>query len=258
MSESTYGALFSLGLFTGMLLFAEVGRRIGMRWMADGTGASGSGRSLVENAVLALLGLILAFTFSGAALRFDARRKLVVEEANAIGTAWLRLDLLPATAQSVERDLFRRYLDSRLAIYRALPDIEAAYAALPRATNLQAEIWKHAVAACEERHDPSTTSLVLSSLNAMFDIATSRTEATKVHPPRVIFVLLGSLAFACALVAGYGIASGRKRRWGHVVGFAAVISLSVYVIVELEFPRMGFVTVSDSDQLLEDLRASMK
>jgi hypothetical protein len=80
----------------------------------------------VEGSVFGLLGLLVAFTFSGASSRFDTRRHLIVEETNAIGTAYLRLDVLPSTVQPALRDSFRRYLDSRLAIYRKLPDAAAA------------------------------------------------------------------------------------------------------------------------------------
>jgi hypothetical protein len=80
------------------------------------------GLGAIEGAIFGLLGLILAFSFSGALTRFDARRHLVVEEANDIGTAWLRVALLPADAQPPMRDLFRRYLDSRIEVYRKVPD----------------------------------------------------------------------------------------------------------------------------------------
>ena len=82
-----------------------------------------AGAGVVDGAVFGLLGLLVAFTFSGAATRFDARRQLVVEEANAIGAAYLRLDVLPAAAQPALRARFREYLDSRLAAYRAVPDM---------------------------------------------------------------------------------------------------------------------------------------
>ena len=88
----------------------------------------------VEGAVYGLLGLLIAFSFSGAASRFEARRDLIVQEANAIGTAYLRLDLLPDEARDGLREKFRRYLDTRLSAYRKMPDIEAAMAELARAS----------------------------------------------------------------------------------------------------------------------------
>ena len=100
--------------------------------------------------VFGLLGLLIAFTFSGAATRFDDRRHLVRQEANIIGTAWLRLDLLPDTPRENLRNLFRRYLDSRLETYDRLPDLDAFRAGLARSGQLQNEIWSKAVAACRE------------------------------------------------------------------------------------------------------------
>ena len=147
MNLTLVASLTALGLFGGVLLLVETGRRIGKRRMAQ-DGEARAGMGAVEGAVFGLMGLLIAFTFTGAATRFDARRQLVTEEANNIGTAWLRLDLLPTDAQPALRDSFRRYLDSRLEVYQKLPDLEAAMAALARAGALQGEIWTQAVAAC--------------------------------------------------------------------------------------------------------------
>ena len=116
-----------------MILLLELGRRLGRRRQGRDEEGARAGLGAVEGAVFTLLGLLIAFTFSGAASRFDMRRQLIGQEANAIGTAWLRLDLLPAQAQPELRDLFRRYLDLRLAAYRKMPDVEAALAELSQA-----------------------------------------------------------------------------------------------------------------------------
>ena len=99
------------GLFAGMILLLEVGRRLGRRRHGRDEEGARAGLGAVEGAVFALLGLLIAFTFSSAASRFDTRRQLIVQEGNAIGTAWLRLDLLLSSAQPELRDLFRRFLD---------------------------------------------------------------------------------------------------------------------------------------------------
>src|SRR5438034_9907293 len=141
MTYTLYTALLSLGLFVGMLVLLEVGRRIGVQRLAQNPEGAEAGVAVVDGAVFALLGLLIAFTFSGAASRFDTRRQLIVEETNAIGTAWLRLDLLPASAQPLLRDEFRKYLDARLAAFRKIPDLAAANAELTRAGALQNDIW---------------------------------------------------------------------------------------------------------------------
>ena len=91
--------LIAIGLFAAMVLLLSTGRRLGTRRLALDPEGARAGASTVDGAVFGMLGLLIAFTFSGASTRFEARRELVVEEANAIGTAWLRLDLLPSIAQ---------------------------------------------------------------------------------------------------------------------------------------------------------------
>src|SRR5580704_8585929 len=165
--------IFTFWLLASCLLLVilaslEVGRRIGIhRRKADPEGAS-TGLGAIEGAVFGLMGLLIAFTFSGAASRFDARRQLVGEEANAIGTAYLRIDLLPQSAQPALREDFRNYADARLATFRKVrTDMEAAKAEFNLANQLQGKIWNEAVATCKEVNSPAVTTLVLSSLNEM-------------------------------------------------------------------------------------------
>jgi hypothetical protein len=257
MSVTLLAALTALGLFGGVLLLEEIGRRVGVRRMARDSEGARAGAGAVEGAVFGLLGLLIAFTFTGAAARFDDRRHLITEEANDIGTAWLRLDLLPASAQPPLRESFRRYLDSRLEVYQKLPDLGAAQAALARSVALQGEIWNQAVAACREAPAPANM-LLLPALNQMIDITTTRTVATKIHPPAIIFVMLVVLTLIGGLFAGYGMAAAKTRSWVHMVGFAFVMAAGVYIILDLEYPRMGLIHLHDADQVLVDLRQSMK
>jgi hypothetical protein len=258
MSTIAAGILFSVVLFAGILLLMAAGRNIGARRIAEEGKAASKGFGALEGAIFGLLGLILAFLFSGALSRFDARRQLVVEEANDIGTAWLRVDLLRPDDQSTMRDLFRSYLDSRIEVYHKLPDIDAAKVELGKSQELQAEIWKLAVPSAQATGTTQASMLLLPALNAMFDITTTRTEATKMHPPSVIIAMLGVLALACSLFAGYDMA--HRQRWNllHSSAFALVLSVTVYVIIDLEYPRLGLIRMSDSDEVLVALRESMK
>jgi hypothetical protein len=139
MDHGVYVSLFALGLFLGMLMLLEVGRRIGVRRLAADPQGAEAGVGTVQGAVFALLGLLIAFTFSGAASRFDTRRQLIVEETNDIGTAYLRLDLLPVDAQPGLREKFRGYVDARLEIYRKLPDMTAVQEEMAKAIGCR---WK--------------------------------------------------------------------------------------------------------------------
>jgi hypothetical protein len=257
MSQELSSVAFSLSLFLGVLLFLVIGRRIGVRRAAQDPEGARAGVAAVEGAVFGLMGLLIAFTFSGAAARFDARRQLIVDEANAIGTAWLRLDLVPATAQPAIRQGFRDYLDSRLATYRNLSDREAVEQEWARSVRLQGEIWTRAVAACREPGTQQATMLLLPALNQMIDISTTRAMATRMHPPVIIFAMLFGLSLIAALLAGFAMVGGRSPSWLHVIGFAAVMAITVYVILDLEYPRRGLIRVDRFDQALIDLRGSM-
>ena len=258
MYQAFSTTLTAIALFIAMLVLLEVGRRVGNKRLASDPEGARAGTGAVEGAVFALLGLLIAFTFSGAASRFDARRDLVVQESNAIGTAYLRLDLLPANAQPAMREMFRQYLDARLDVYRALPDLQAAYAALGTANDLQTDIWNAALANGQQTGAmPDAIKLLLPALNDMFDIASSRTMAAEMHPPMVIYGLLYLMAMASALLAGYGMSGGRSRSWLHVIALPAVMAIAVYIIIDIEYPRLGLIKVDSFDKTLVDLRAGM-
>jgi hypothetical protein len=245
-------SLVAFGLFVALMFFFEVGHRIGVRRIDEDASNAG----VLDGAIFALLGLLIAFTFSGATTRFDERRQLILEEANNISTAYARLDLLPVAAQPQVRELFRRYVDTRLAAYRALPDIKAAQAELDRASVLQAELWTASVAAASGSQ--SATMLLLPAINAVGDIASTRTAAGRMHPPLMIFALLLGLAMLSALIAGRSMASRSGRRWLHTVIYAIALAGAVYVIVDIEFPRFGLIRVDDFDHLLVEVRHAMK
>jgi hypothetical protein len=247
------------GLFFGMLLLFEVGRRFGIaRRRRDPDGAD-KGSAPVEAAVFGLLSLLLAFTFSGAASRFEERRHLITEEANAISTAYIRIDLLPSDAQPAIKQLFARYLKTRTDIYHDAEDVTLTKARSAETDILQSEIWSKAVAA-SQRPDAATHAamLLLPAINEMFDITTSRTAAMQNHPPRVIFFLLAALGLISALLAGYVMSGTVVRSWFYMLLFAATISATFFVIVDLEFPRFGLIRVDEADKVLSDLRTLVK
>ncbi len=246
-------------LFAGMLACLEIGRRLGIRRLARDPGGAMAGLGTISGAVFALYGLLVAFTFSGAASRLDVRRQLIAEEANNIGTAYLRLDLLSAEAQPTLRELLRKHLDLRLEAYRKLPDIAAAKVVLAQSARIQREIWTEATAATRLLgNHPEAGRLLLPALNQMIDITTTRTMAMRIHPPFIIFVLLFVLALLCSLLTGFGTASSQRRNWLHILAFTVITAISVYVILDIEYPRAGLFRLDAYDQVLVELRESME
>jgi hypothetical protein len=245
-------------LFLALLVAQEAGRRFGLRRMAQDPDGARAGAGVVDGAVFALLGLLIAFTFTGAASRFQERREMIVTEANAIGTAWLRLDLLPAADQAPIRTLMRDYVDTRLRVHELLPDLEASAREQQGAAALQAEIWALAEAAVAQDPRPQIAPLVLPALNEMFDVGTTRAEASRVHVPSVILLLLLAMSILAALLAGFAMASRGSRPWLHSLIFASIMALTLYVILDLEYPRAGFIRVSAADRVLVELRDGMR
>ena len=249
---------FAVGLFGAMLLLLEVGRWIAAQRMATDPEGAKAGLGAVEGVVFSLLGLLLAFTFFGAASRLDTRKQLVVLEVNTLGKAYYLLDLLPQSIQGQLKESFRHYLDAELQAIEALPDIRTAKRAYSRSSTIKLDIQNQVIAACRNPNSQTMSAYVLlPAINEWIANSTNRFVAVNTHPPFAIYVVLIGLALVSSLIAGYGMAEAKTRSWLHIVVFAAVITLTIYVILDFEFPRIGFIRLNATDQLLVDLRRKM-
>ena len=257
--QAAYVALaFTVILFLALLVCLDAGYRLGRRRVKAIPGSSHEGLGAIEASVFGLLGLLLAFSLSGAMTRLDTRRTQVVDEANAIGTAYLRVDLLPAANQPPMRQLFRQYLDARLEVYARMSWGDDSGNALARAAKLQQEIWTSAVADAPADPSHNVGRLLLPALNQMIDITTTRFIASRIHLPGLILALMGALALLSGLLAGYAMSLRRVRSWLHMLLYAAAISITIYTVVDLDYPRAGFIRVNVADQALRDLRDSIR
>jgi hypothetical protein len=246
-----------LALFASTLLFLRLGWTAGRRRLEKLGESANEGLGAVDGAVYGLMGLLLAFTFTGAASRFDQRRDLIVQETNAIGTAWLRLDLLQEGPRQQARDLLRRYLDQRLDVYSEVTNRARLEQSLAAVAALQGEIWKLAIAQSREDKSQPIGQLLLPALNDMFDIATSRVLATRQHPHPAIFGMLLALVLVSCFLLGFSQAKVTRQSRMHLVGFAATTALALYIIFDLEYQRIGLIRVDNFDQALVEQRASM-
>jgi hypothetical protein len=123
---------------------------------------------------------------------------------------------------------------------------------------LQEQIWAKAVSATAERDSHADAGkLLLPALNEMIDITTTRTMALQNHPPSIIYALLFALGLICSTLAGYRMAIGQHRSWLHILSFALITVILIYVIIDVEYPRTGLIRLQAFDQALTDLRSSM-
>ncbi len=231
-----------------MLCLMVLGERIGRRTPAVPS-------SPIDSAVLALLGLLLGFQFAGAATRLENRRQVVVKEANAIGTAYLRIDLLPPDEQPQLRELFRTYTSLRIKMVES-GSVERALSADDASRKIQSQIWTKAIAASRKDPSPATQTLVVTSLNDMFDVTTERNIASRTHTPLVIVALLFGVTMASAFLIGY-TTSGSQHSWILRALFATVIAGTLYVTLDMEFPRAGLIRVGAADDAMAETRRGM-
>jgi hypothetical protein len=149
-------------------------------------------------------------------------------------------------------------VDELLAWYTAAPGAMPATREPPTLIRAQNEVWNLSVAACLTTAGDRARMLLLPALNDMFGAVERERAARIMHPPSLVFVMLGIAALASALFAGYGMAVGAHRNWMYIIGIAAAVSIAAYVVLELEYPRLGLVRVDEIDRTLQDLRTSME
>jgi hypothetical protein len=257
MNRTLIAEIACISLFLGMSLLSFICYRFGHRKRQE-EDAPPEVSGAIIGAVFALLGLLIAFTFSGAYSRFDARRQLIVQEANAIGTAYLRLDLLPVAGQAPLREKFRAYAASRAVLYEKLTDASATMSEIAKAGALQKEIWTLSVAASKDPQYHSARILLLPALNEMIDIVTTRTVAIQTHPPLLVWAMLFVIALSCAGLTGYrASASGRPGYLYHIL-LAVITACVLYVILDIEYPRYGLVRLDTVNHVLVELAKTMK
>lgn len=261
--------LFSAGVgvafFVSSLVLLNYGRRLGLGYLAkQETTDKIVGLNTAEGAMFALMGLVLAFAVSGGLQRFDERRQLVLHEANAIDTAYDRLGLIEPEASINLKAKLRDYTEARLELYRlpidfSLEDEVAIFSSdqQEKIATLKNEIWNAAAAACPPPASRTACALVLPALNSVFEIARLRRGAEERHPPHIIFLMLFSLGLGGSLLAGFGMAAAKTRSWIHMVIFAAGLAFTLFVITDVEFPRLGIVRVDAFDHFIAEVYAQM-
>lgn len=208
-------------------------------------------RSMV-GAMAGLLTFILAFTFWIAATHFEAARQSLLNEANAIRTAYLRADLLPEPHREEIRNLLREYVDVRLEAYRS-GNIERGIA---RSEELHKRLWSEAVAAREKISSPIYAGYFIQSLNDVISLHARRVMVRReFRIPNTIWVVLYIIIpLAAGSIGCHGGLTGRSRPLV-AVAFVLIISVVMGLIADLDHPRRGFLRVSH--QVMVDLRGTM-
>jgi hypothetical protein len=206
---------------------------------------------VVQGAILALLGLLLGFSFSGASSRFVERQNLLVREVGAIATAYQRCDLLFGGTGDALRDALREYTAARLELFRAAGrDADALRAGY---TNVQAEsdrLWTRTVAAA--RAQPEAATLIVSAVNQVGDLLSARNAAARAHTPGLVVFMMMACAIASCASVGYvlGLTTPPKPVRGPVILLTLLIAMVMLTIIDLDFSRHGIIQI-DGRPLVE-------
>lgn len=237
-----------------LLAATEIGYRLGSRLHRTNDEARRQQVGSIQGAILGLLALLLGFTFAMAAARYENRRVLVLDEANAIGTTYLRAKLLGEDHQQKIEQLLRRYVDARLDFYGAGADLDKLDAAEKATAQFQHELWSHAAAAAMEAPTPITATFI-TTLNEAIDLDASRVNALRSHVPGAVWLLLLIVAFCGCYACGYAAgASGVRGQFGSVI-LPLLIAVVIALIADLDRPREGFIGISQ--QPMSDLQEAL-
>jgi len=241
-----YGIVLNLlmlvGLVGGFILFVEIGFQFGRRHAADDDPGARSQVGAIQAALLGLLGLLVAFSFSAAAARFLDRQDLIATDANAIGTAYLRAELLS--------DPMRYELQSALKDYRANRLRAASEEASGRVAEfldeteaLHARLWDAAFRGVKDR--PEFALAVLNPINDVIDLHTTRYSASRKRLPILVLgVLLVCCAIGCGMI-GFSCGLTGRRRAFLTGALAILLGATIYVTLELDQARSGMLQLSD-------------
>ena len=235
------------------LLSVEVGYRVAFNRRNGSEEEKESTVGAMVGATLGLLAFMLAFTFGLAGSRFEDRRQVVLSEANAIGTTYLRAAMLPEPMRTEARDLLREYVDVRLEAVQQPGKLDQA---LARSDELHNDLWSLAVAVTEKDRSP-ITGLFIQSLNEVIDLHAKRVMAgLRSRVPNVIWMVLYVLAILAMVMLGYHSGLVHSKRSIAVLALVLGFSSVLYLIADLDRPVQGTLRVSQQSMI--DLRRSMK
>jgi hypothetical protein len=192
---------------------------------------------IIRTAALTLLGLIIGFSFAMAVSRYDQRMNLEQAEANAIGTEYLRTDLLPADTASRVRELLRAYCDERVSYYMARDEQRVGEIDIDT-RKLQSELWA-AVARVATAQPTPIIALTVAGMNEVLNSQVATQAAWWNRIPFTAWALMGLIAVACNLLMGYG----EHRTTAFLVILPMIISTSLFLIADIDSPRTGIILV---------------
>jgi hypothetical protein len=245
-----------------LLVAMEVGYRVGRRkYLATVECSPSEGGDVALASILALLGLVLAFTFSYTMSRFDSRKQAVLEEANAIGTAFLRAGLAPEPSRSQLRKILRDYAKTRDVTKVNVASSDAIRRVVERSLAAQSRLWPATETLVRSASTAGPVEVaIVQSINEVIDVHGKRLLAVTDRLPGEVFMLLVFIAGIAMFILGFHAGrQGSLSRWRlALLGF--VLAAVITVITDFDRPATGLVRVNQQPivDLIRDMDATLQ
>ncbi len=239
----------AVALLCGLFIALELGFRAGRGSAAENDPKAAGQVGAIQGAALGLLGLLLGFSFAAAGARFLERQDLIVREANAIGTAYLRADLLDAPAREGLKGAIETYTKDRIAMTAELRS-GVTEASAAKIAALHAAMWKATTDGVTAK--PAAMVVVVPAVNDVIDLHSLRLAAGQKHLPYLVMGLLVACSLVAMAVIGFGCGLSGKRRGPMTMALGLLIGSALWITIDLDHPRAGLLQLSDAP--LEALR----
>lgn len=249
MIYATNELVLGLVALVAIYIAAEVGFRFGVWHKKDGDVLTKTDLAALQASLLGLTALVLSFTFFIAASRFEARKELVIEESNAIGTTYLRALLVAEPQQREVVGLLRAYADAQIAFAEARTDVDSLGTANSTIARLQMRLWSVAIAMSRQDTRSVPTGLFVQSLNNMIDLHEKRIQALENRLPTAVIYLVFALILVTFGLVGYGRGITSRRNIVSTGIVALLIVCVLITILDMDRPRRGLIRVSQSSMV---------
>ena len=246
---NTASWLIILCLFAALLGAWAIGRSLGQRVRAAIDETAKSQASALQSAILGLLALLLAFTLSMAISRYEARKQVIVDEANAIGTTYLRAKLLPSPYAAEAVNLLQQYVGIQVNLYNAGYDPARLQAVSEQTTQLQRQLWSVATTVSTQDNRSVPAGLFVQTLNDTIDFDAKRNAAFQNRVPGVVIWLLFGVAVAAVGMVGYNDGLGSQRHFMGAVLIIILLVVIIWVTIDLDLPQYGLIRVNQQSML---------
>ena len=249
---STPLSLIVILLFVSIFIFYLLGVKISNYKKVHNPESKAGGIGPLEGALLGLLSLLLSFTFGMSASRYDARRSLIVQESNDIGSVISLCDMYPDSTRTLLRRDLKEYVETRISYYNTVED-KVLNNSIIKSQLISGRAWKRVVFLAEKTPNFTRDNQMITAFCKMTDMVTNRDASRLAKVPELIVFLLVVLTIIGAFIVGYGKVA-KKNDWIIIALYSIMTVLTIYTILDLDRPKRGTIKTNVPHEKINELR----